>query len=68
MSLCSEALAPTLTALAEQAEAAGWSSREVAAALIAWGSDRAARIDGPEVAAEALMLAMDMARMRGPGE
>jgi hypothetical protein len=66
-SLCGEALAPFLDELSEQAEAAGWTSREVAVATLTWAAGRAAAIDGPEAAGEALMLALDLTRMREPG-
>ena len=65
-SLCAEAASAALDALAERGEGAGWTPGEIAAAAILWGAARSAGKDGPDVAGEVLMLAMDAARMHEP--
>ncbi|MBP0447336.1 hypothetical protein J8J14_21440 [Roseomonas sp. SSH11] len=66
IALCSEALAPPLGALSLQAEGAGWSRREIAAAVMAWAVTQATLLDGGEAVTEALMASLDMARLREP--
>jgi hypothetical protein len=59
-------MSPSLTALAVQAEEAGWHPREVAVAVMTWAATQAAAIDGAEAVSEALMLSLDVARMQEP--
>ncbi|MFC7738989.1 hypothetical protein ACFQX4_25090 [Roseomonas sp. GCM10028921] len=66
-SLCGEALARSLAALATQAEAAGWHPREIAIAVMTWAVGQASATDGGEAVSEALMLSLDMVRMQDPG-
>jgi hypothetical protein len=65
--LCGEALAPAVAALALEAQKAGWHPREIAVAVMTWAAGEAASIDGGEAVTEALMLSLDIARMREPG-
>ena len=65
-SLCGEALAPALIALQTQAVEAGWHQREVAVAVMTWAVTQAAVIDGAEAVSEALMLSLNVARLKEP--